>query len=94
MADTDPTKSGLATSEGKLTIVVMVAGAVLEAVAGILHTLQDVGAAAPWFPSVLAGIGALLTVASALGYQRSRTALKATMIATDSAPQVVQSPPK
>jgi hypothetical protein len=92
MAETEPTKQGLATSEGKLTLVVIVLGTVLEAVGAVLHAFQDAGAAAPWFPSVLAAIGALLTVASALGYQRSRSFIKATMIATEAPTQAL--PPK
>lgn len=86
MADTNPAASGLSTSEGKLTAIAMVVGALLEGVAGVLHTLQDAGHAAPWFPAVFAVVGVLLQLASLLGYQKSRTLLKAAAIASDSAP--------
>lgn len=83
MAETTPTASGMTTSEGKLTLFAMVLGTLLEALAGVLHTLQDAGHAAPWFPAVLAIVGVLLQLASVLGYQKARTVLKATLVASE-----------
>lgn len=84
MADeTTPAAPGMSTSEGKLTVVAMVVGTLLESAAGLLHSLQDAGHAAPWFPAVLAIVGVLLQLATLLGYQRSRTLLKASVIASE-----------
>lgn len=82
MADPTP---GLTTSEGKLTVIAVIVGTILEALAGVLHALQDSGHAAPWFPAVLAVVGVLLQLATVLGYQKARTVLKATVVASDSA---------
>ena len=79
----DPTTPGISTSEGKLTVVAMIVGSLLEAIAGVLHTVQDAGHAAPWFPAVFAVVGVLLQVASLLGYQKSRTLVKAAIAAQD-----------
>ena len=87
MADeTNPTAPGMSTSEGKLTLVAIILGTVLEGLASVLPALQDSGHAAPWFPTALAVVGVLLQVASFLGYTKSRTILKATAIASESAP--------
>lgn len=79
----DPTTSGLSTSEGKLTLVAVIVGTILDAAAGLLHTLQDAGHAAPWFPAVLAVLGVALQLVSLLGYQKSRTLVKAAIAAQD-----------
>ena len=73
---TEAVTPGKQTSEFKLTAVAMIAGAVLEAFAAILHTLQDQGVQAPWMAAVFAVIGVLLQVASLLGYQKTRAAVK------------------
>lgn len=83
MPDTNPAASGPATSEFKLTAVAVVIGAILEGVVGVLHSLQDAGMSAPWIPAVLAIIGVVLQVATLLGYQKSRTLVKASLIAAD-----------
>lgn len=85
MADTNPTASGPSTSEGKLTLVAIILGTVLEGLAGVLHAVQDAGHAAPWFPAVLAVVGVLLQLATVLGYQKARTVLKASMVNSESA---------
>ena len=90
MPETSPSAPGLATSEGKLTLIAVIVGTILEGVAGVLHTLQDAGQAAPWFPAVLAVVGVLLQLASLLGYQKSRTLVKAALVASETPP----SPPK
>lgn len=84
MADTTPATSGTSTSEFKLTTAAMVLGAVLEGVATVLHTLQDSGISAPWFSVALVALGAVIQVASLFGYQKSRTLVKAALIAADS----------
>lgn len=84
--ETSPTAPGASTSEFKLTLVAMVVGFVLEAAAGVLHALQDAGNTAPWIPAVLLVVGALLQIATALGYQKSRTLVKTTALAADAAP--------
>lgn len=81
MAETTP---GMTTSEGKLTLAAVIIGTILEGLAGVLHTLQDAGHAAPWFPAVLAVVGVLLQLASVLGYTKARTVLKATAINAES----------
>lgn len=84
MADeTTPAAPGMSTSEGKLTLMAVIIGTILEGLAGVLHSVQDAGHAAPWFPAVLAVIGVLLQLASLLGYQKSRTLLKASVIAAE-----------
>jgi hypothetical protein len=84
MADeTNPTAPGGTTSEGKLTKVAFAVGLVLESAAGVLHSLQDAGQVAPWFPTVLAVIGVLLQIATFFGYTKSRTLLKSQIIASD-----------
>jgi hypothetical protein len=85
--ESTPLAPGLSTSEGKLTLVAGLTGLALETVAGLLHQLQDSGHAAPWFPAVLAVIGALMQVATLLGYVKGRNVLKATAIASDSSPK-------
>lgn len=89
MADTNPTATGPSTSEGKLTLVAVILGTILEGLGAVLHQVQDAGHGAVWFPAVLAIIGVLLQLATVLGYQKSRTVLKATMVAADAAPAVV-----
>lgn len=83
MAETNPSAPGLSTSEGKLTLIAVIVGTLLDAAAGLMQTLQDSGHAAPWFPTVLATLGVLLQLASLLGYQKARTLLKASIVASD-----------
>ena len=71
----EPTPGSM-TSEFKFAKVVFFVGLALDVAAGVLHQLQGSGVAFPWFPTVLAGIGALMNVVSFLGYSRSRTAVK------------------
>lgn len=79
---------GISTSEFKLAAVSMVVGTILEAFAGVLHTLQDTGTNPPWFTGVLVIVGALIQVASFLGYNKGRVLAKAT------SPVVAEAPPK
>lgn len=81
--ETTPAAPGMSTSEGKLTLVAVVVGTILEALASVLHYAQDAGHAAPWFPAVLAVVGVLLQLATLMGYQKSRTLLKASIIASE-----------
>ncbi len=84
MADeTNPAAPGNTTSEFSLTRIALIVGALLETAAGVLHTLQDSGVAAPWFPAVLAVLGALIQVAGLFGYVKSRTLVKAALAASD-----------
>lgn len=84
MADeTNAVAPGMSTSEGKLTLIAVILGTILEGLAGVLHSVQDAGHAAPWFPAVLTVVGVLLQITTLLGYQKSRTALKATVIASE-----------
>ena len=74
----EPIKAGLTTSEGKMTLVVLVIGTILEAVAvPLLKSLETSHPSWVWVPIVLVAAGAALQVLSLLGYQRTRTALKA-----------------
>lgn len=79
MAETNPTKQGLKTSEGKLTAAAMILGAVLEGLSVVLHSLPSTDA--PWFPMALAVVGMLLQVCSLFGYQKARATIKGEMIA-------------
>jgi hypothetical protein len=91
MAETNPAAPGSTTSEFRLGAVVMVVGLCLEAAAGILHGLQDTIGGAAWFPTVLAVLGALIQVATFLGYNKGRVLTKAALVAAD-APVIA--PPK
>lgn len=84
--ETNATAPGMSTSEGKLTLVAVVVGTILEALSGVLHYAQDAGHAAPWFPAVLAVVGVLLQLATVMGYQKARTVLKSTVVTSESAP--------
>ncbi len=79
----DPTTSGTSTSEFKLTIVAFIIGSLLETVAGVMHSLQDAGQGASWFPMVYAVLGALTQIAGLFGYTKSRTLVKAAVAAQD-----------
>lgn len=76
MADETTPSTGFSTSEGKLTLVAVIVGTILDAVAGVLDSLQSAGHGATWFPSVLAVCGVLLQLVSLLGYQKARTLFK------------------
>lgn len=91
---TEPSKSGLSTSEGKLTLIAVIAGALLEgAVVPVLDMLRATNPDAAWIAVALGLSGALLQLASLLGYQRSRTAVKVAMLAQDApAPVFHQAP--
>lgn len=67
---------GWKTSEGQLTAFAMVIGTVLEGAAGFLIALKDLRPELGWIPVAIAGVGALIQVATGLGYVRARTALK------------------
>jgi hypothetical protein len=81
--------AGLKTSEFKMSAAVVFVGAALEATAAALHSLSDAGVTAPWFSSVLAVVGALMMVLTALGYTKGRSVVKATA----PAPEVVVTSP-
>jgi hypothetical protein len=70
-------KPGSATSEFKLTAVVVLVGTVLDAIGISLEALRDNGiVTASWLSPVLVVVGSLLVLGKALGYTRSRTLLK------------------
>lgn len=74
----DAQKPGTATSEFKLTAVVVILGTVLDFIGITLETLQGQGIlpSGGWLSSVLVVVGSLLVLGKALGYTRSRTMLK------------------
>lgn len=82
--------TGKATSEFSLTRIAVIVGAVLEAGAGVLHVLQESGTAAPWFPAVMAIVGALLQICTIFGYQRGRALVKQAAVYAEAA----TTPPK
>lgn len=68
---------GHKTSEFKLTRLVVIVGACLEALGIILETMQGAWMLHPsWLPSVLVVVGALMIVVKALGYERGRVLQK------------------
>jgi hypothetical protein len=78
--------SGRTTSEFQLSMIVTVAGFVLDAAGIVLHAIQESGAVTwHWLPGVLVVVGTLLSLLSALGYQRSRTMLKIAALQSDAA---------
>lgn len=78
---------GSQTTEFKLTLLAQLVGIVAEAAAAVLHTLQDAGHAAPWFPAVLVAVGLVLQVVTLLGYQKSRTLVKAATVQAEAPTQ-------
>lgn len=80
MAQTDPLASGLATSEGKLTIALCLVGAGLEAFAGVLSQANEAHPASLSLSIVLVMVGAAMQVLTVLGYTKSRSALKSNAI--------------
>lgn len=81
---TDPETPGLSTSEGKLTLAVVILGLVLElSVVPLLQAVQASHPGALWVPVALGIAGGLLQVASVLGYQRARTQLKLGLISRE-----------
>jgi ABC-type antimicrobial peptide transport system permease subunit len=89
---TDPAAPGKSTSEFKLTTVAIIVGGVLEAFAGVLHSLQEQGLSSNWFTVALLVCGALIQICGLFGYQKSRTLVKASMVAAEVPPAI--SPPK
>jgi hypothetical protein len=81
--DTNPAAPGSSTSEFKLTIVAFVIGSLLELAAGIMHSIQDAGQGASWFPMVFSVLGALTQILGLFGYQKGRAVVKASLIAAD-----------
>lgn len=69
-------KPGSATSEFKLSAFVAVVGTILQVAGVALEALRDSGVSAPWVSIALLVVGTLLQIATALGYQKSRTAVK------------------
>lgn len=76
MADEAKPATGSSTSEFKLTVLAFIIGTVLDAVATVLHSLQDAGMSAPWFAIALAVLGTVTQVAALFGYTKSRTLVK------------------
>jgi hypothetical protein len=68
---------GKESTEFKLTRLAFMVGTLLEVVAATLHSLQAGGVSAPWFPAVLTVVGVALQVLPLVGYQKSRTLVKA-----------------
>lgn len=79
----DPTTTGTSTSEFKLTLVAIAIGGLLETAAGVMHSLQDAGQGASWFPMCFAVLGALTQILGLFGYTKSRTLVKAAVAAQD-----------
>lgn len=67
---------GTQTSEFKLTMVVIIVGIVMEAFAGILTQLQTANPTSTWVGVAMSVVGAVMILLKALGYTKSRTALK------------------
>lgn len=95
----DAQKPGTATSEFKMTAVVVILGTILDFIGITLETLQTQGVipSGGWLSSVLVVVGSLLVLGKALGYTRSRTLLKlaeqsgaATVAVKEVAPPLVQ----
>lgn len=86
-------KPGGSTSEFRLTVVAMVVGVILEGVSAVLLNLQARGVDKPWFAVALTACGVLLQIVSLLGYQRSRSTVKAAALYAEAGPpQIVASP--
>lgn len=84
---------GALTSEFKVTMLAQVVGIIVEGIAAILLALQSTGVIAGWIPMTLAVLGLLTSVATVLGYQHSRTAVKVEAIrAGQMAAGVISSP--
>lgn len=81
----NPTTPGSETSEFNITKYAMTAGAVIDGVAVALEALKTVFPHAGWLSVALAVCGTLLMLASALGYQKGRTALKMASLAAEAA---------
>lgn len=81
--ETDPFASGRHTSEWTVTKIALVVGAVLEALATGIHSLQAGGVNATWFAMALAVIGVVLQAATFFGYQKGRATVKAAAITAD-----------
>lgn len=69
-------KPGTQTSEFKLTVAVMILGAVLDGIGVALGTLKDAGMTYQWLPLALVVVGSAITLFKAMGYTRSRTLQK------------------
>lgn len=90
---TDPSRAGLSTSEGKLAVAAFIMGMLLEG--SIVPMLQSLQAAHPeyaWVAPALGGAGLLLQLASLLGYTSSRTRLKLAILAQDAPATIIQAP--
>lgn len=71
------TTPGVQTSEFKVTMLVMLFGAILDGAGLVLETLQNSGAShSPWISTVLVVLGTVMALLSALGYKRGRVLLK------------------
>lgn len=77
---TNPSAPGTSTSEFKLTLIAFVLGTLLEGAAGVMHTVQDAGHGASWFPMVFAVLGALTQILGLFGYQKGRAVVKSALI--------------
>ena len=77
MADqTDPLASGASTTEGKLTIALVVVGGALEAFAGVLSQASTEHPNVTWIAITSLIVGAGTQVFSVLGYSKNRSLLK------------------
>lgn len=83
MADTNPAAPGSSTSEFKLTVIAIAIGGILETAAGVMHSLQDSGQGASWFPMAFAVLGTLTQILGLFGYTKSRAIVKTALIASD-----------
>lgn len=86
--------AGSKTSEFRLTKYVLIGGAVLEALALVLHSLQEQGLGGQVVVTALLVVGVALQVASLLGYQRSRATVKAAEALANVAVKVEPSEPQ
>lgn len=92
----EPTSNGLSTSEGRLTLIAFVVGTLLEAVSGVLTSLDGsagLDISRGWPHAVMMVVGLALQVLPLLGYQKARTTLKGVSVAAAAGQLRTDSPP-
>jgi hypothetical protein len=85
MADTDPNKPGVQTSEFKLATVLSVAGVLLTGLATVFSALKEQFPNVTWIGSIA---GALVAIAPAVAYIMSRGTVKAAQAHADAAESI------
>lgn len=77
---TDPLASGMATSEGRLTVALCILGVALEAFAAVLTEKVGEFPDVKWIAIAALVVGATVQVLSVLGYTKNRSGLKANVL--------------